>query len=292
MGIVVRIHAGLGNQMFQYAAGRSLAQHKRTSLYLDSFGFETDTFRKYELDRFNISAERWSRICKNLTMSWGRGRFAPMRRFIQAFHSPLTPIYIKDIEQGFDGTLGETKGSVYLDGYWQSERYFAEIREVLLKEFTFKTAPDEENAKCLSSITSQNAVCVHIRRGDYVTTMHGQAKHGVCGLDYYQAAVARIRKIIDKPAFFVFSDDPAWVNANFPRMNPMTIVSHNVGKTDAEDLRLMMTCRHFITANSSFSWWAAWLGQFPQKTVIAPRRWYAKQDQCDKDLVPESWIRL
>jgi hypothetical protein len=259
---------------------------------LDAWGFEIDTFRKYELTRFNHSARQLSKSRKNLMANLRRKRFAPIRRLLQAFQSPLAPMHIKDVEQGFQTSLAGIRGNLYLDGFWQSERYFVGIRDVLLKEFTFKAAPDEENAKLLVSIASQNAVCVHIRRGDYVTTMHGQAKHGVCGLDYYQAAVARIRKIIDKPAFFVFSDDPAWVNANFPRMNPMTIVSHNVGKTDAEDLRLMMTCRHFITANSSFSWWAAWLGQFPQKTVIAPRRWYAKQDQCDKDLVPESWIRL
>ncbi len=278
--------------MFQYATGRCLALQKRTPLYLDILEYESGTFRKYELGRFNISTEYINRARKSLTLRWGCRRFALLRRLLHACHSSLAPKYIKDLEHGFDAVLGQTKGSVYLDGYWQSERYFAEIRSVLLKEFTFKDEPNSENAKCLSSIVSQNAVCVHVRRGDYVTTPHGQTKHGVCPLDYYRAAIDYIQERVVDPAFFVFSDDPGWVSSNFPRSNLMSIVSHNAGKNDSEDLRLMMNCRHFIIANSSFSWWAAWLGRFSKKIAIAPRRWFISPNQSDTDLVPESWVRL
>jgi hypothetical protein len=290
--ITVRIHAGLGNQMFQYAMGRSLALQKHADLFLDAWEFETDTFRKYELGKFNISAQRLSKVGRNWGMRLRRRRYMPIRLFLQAIQSPFVFNYVKEFEKGFDERLARIGGNAYLDGFWQSERYFSGIREILLKEFIFTEAPNPENAKCLSGITSQNAVCVHVRRGDYVTTTHGQTKHGTCGLDYYYKAIAYIQKCIANPVFFIFSDDPVWVSSNFPRLNLMTIVSHNVGHNDSEDLRLMINCRHFIIANSSFSWWGAWLGQFQQKIVIAPTRWFASPNQSDKDLVPESWVRL
>ena len=292
MGVIVRIHAGLGNQLFQYAMGRSLSLHKRTELFLDAWGYETDTFRKYELGKFNISAQLLSKDQSNWGMQIRRRRYTPLRLLLQAIHSPLAPKGIVDKERGFVEGLAKIKGSIYLDGFWQSELYFSRIRELLLKEFSFKDPPNLENAKCLSNIASQNAVCLHIRRGDYVTTPHGQTKLGFCGLDYYQKAIAYIQDRVFNPAFFIFSDDPTWVSSNFPRLDPMTIVSHNVGQNDSEDLRLMMNCKHFITANSTFSWWAAWLGQFSNKTIIAPKRWYASPKLTDKDLVPEVWIRI
>jgi hypothetical protein len=123
---------------------------------------------------------------------------------LQAIQSPLACERIADAEQGFDERLAEANGNVYLDGFWQSERYFIGIRELLLKEFSFKEAPSLENSECLSNIASQNSVCVHIRRGDYVTTPGGQSKHGVCPLEYYRAAIACIQDRITDPAFFVF----------------------------------------------------------------------------------------
>jgi len=289
---MVRIQGGLGNQMFQYAMARSLSLQMRTELFLDTWDYEMDTFRKYELERFNISARYLSKRRRDWEGQLQRRRYAPLKLLLQAIQSPLGSKHIVDIERGFDERLGKTNGNVYLNGFWQSERYFSGIRELLLREFTFKAAPNHENAKCLSNIVSQNSVCVHIRRGDYITTPHGQNKHGVCPLDYYHKAIAYIQDRLINPAFYIFSDDPAWVSLSFPQLNPMTIVSHNVEKNDSEDLRLMMNCKHFIIANSSFSWWGAWLGQFPNKTVIAPRRWYISPNHSDKDLVPESWIRM
>ena len=257
--VIAKIHAGLGNQMFQYATAKNLSLQRRTSLLLDTLSYETDTFRKYELGKFNISARHLNAVWGKLDWPLTEGRRnLPVRLFLHAIRSPLvTKKVLVDAEQGFDERLASTTGHLYLEGYWQSELYFTGIRDVLLREFTFKDAPDPENARCLSDIGSQNAVCVHIRRGDYVTTAFGQTKHGICSLDYYRDAVAHIQKRTTNPSFFIFSDDPDWVAANFPRLNRMTIVSHNVGKKDSEDLRLMMNCRHFIIANSSFSWWAA-----------------------------------
>jgi hypothetical protein len=211
---------------------------------------------------------------------------------LKTIGSPLVAEYAGDTEQGFDEGLSALGDNLYLDGFWQSELYFSEIRDLLLKEFTFKKAPSPENAKCLSTIATHNSVCVHVRRGDYVSTETGRTRHGVCSLDYYHAAAAYLEKHVDNLSYFIFSDDPDWVAATLQGLKSMTLVSHNVRKDDAEDLRLMMNCKYFIIANSSFSWWAAWLGQFEGKIVVAPKRWYVSTTQSEKDLVPQSWIRL
>jgi hypothetical protein len=291
MKVIVKIHAGMGNQMFQYAMGRSLSLQKQAQLFLDNWGYQTDTRRPYELGRFDLSAGIVSKGRHKCELQF-RGSLKPLRWLLNAIRFPIISKYVEDAEQGFDQKLLLLDQNVYLDGYWQSELYFKGIRDLLLKEFTFKDAPNAENAGCLSSIASQNAVCVHIRRGDYCTNNHYQMKYGVCPLDYYRTAIGYIEQRIIDPAFFIFSDDPPWVHSDFPRRNSMTIVSHNFGRNDSEDLRLMMNCRHFIIANSSFSWWGAWLAQFPQKIVIAPKLWYITPDKSDKDLVPESWVRL
>lgn len=292
--IIVKIQAGLGNQMFQYAMGKSLALKKHTKLRLDNWNYRTRLDRNYELWRFNISVPVLGKLSRRIMGSRliHSPRYAPLQHLLRAIDSPLIAPSVYDAEQGFDEGLSALAGSVYLNGCWQSEHYFRDIRELLLKEFTFKEAPSEENAKCLSTIASQNAVCVHVRRGDYVSTEIGVTRHGVCALDYYRAAASYIDERVNNPWYFIFSDDPEWVSSHLSGFGPMTLVSHNVGKNDAEDLRLMMSCKHFIIANSSFSWWAAWLGQFHGKIVVAPKRWYLSPTQSEKDLVPESWIRL
>lgn len=288
----MRIKEGLGNQMFQYAVGRSLAIQKRTALVLDKWLFETYTYRKFELTRFQISGEFLSKRRRIWEDQLHRRRVWRLRPLLETLCFPFVPKYIQDLEQGFDERLAKINGDIYLDGFWQSERYFNSIRDILLKEFTFKEAADAENSRMLSRIGSCNAVCVHIRRGDYVSTPHGRQTHGVCSLEYYHGGFEYIRKRITDPVFFVFSDDPEWAASNFSNFQSTTVVSHNVGRDDIEDMRLMMNCRHFIIANSTFSWWSAWLSQNPDKIVIAPKRWFASPTQPDKDRVPESWIRL
>jgi len=290
--ITVRIQGGFGNQLFQYAAGRSLALQTGASLFLNAWEYQSPVCRKYELGKLKISDRQTSRFRGDWEIKLRRRRYAPLRWLLEAMQSPLGYRRIIDARQGFEARLATLTGNLYLDGYWHSERYFADIREQLLQEFTFKEAPTPANADYLARILSQNAVCVHLRRGDYVAQAHFNARFGVCELPYYQSAIACLQPRLRNPAFFVFSDDPAWVSANFPRLDAMTLVTHNVGKDDAEDLRLMMNCKHFIIANSTFSWWAAWLGRCPEKIVIAPKRWFASPEESDRDLVPETWLRL
>jgi hypothetical protein len=292
MAILVRIEAGFGNQLFQYATGKSLARRLGTELLLDVSSYETDRLRSYQLGKLNISARVAGRFRCRWENQMRRKTFAPVRWPLRLAGSRLVSRHVSDRQQGFDGRLAKMDGNIFLTGYWQSERYFADIRDVLLKEFTFKEEPDDANREMLARISAANAVCVHVRRGDFVTTDIGQRRHGVCGMDYYQAAFRWLQSRFSGLEFFIFSDDPEWVAAHFPRDGLTTIVAHNAGRDDAEDLRLMMHCRHFIVANSTFSWWAAWLGQAPDKIIIAPQRWYVSDELSEKDLVPESWIRL
>jgi hypothetical protein len=292
MAILVRIEAGLGNQLFQYAAGLALARRLGAELLLDTSSYETDSLRNYQLGNFNISARLAGRFRCRWENQLRRKTFAPVRWPLRLAGSRLVSWHVSDRQQGFDDRLGKLTGNIFLTGYWQSELFFAGIRETLLNEFTFKDEPDAANRRIQARISAANAVGVHVRRGDFVTTDIGQRHHGVCGLDYYQAAFAHYQARFSDLEFFIFSDDPAWVSANFPDFGPTTIVAHNFGRNDAEDFRLLMHCRHFIVANSTFSWWAAWLGKAADKSIIAPRRWYASDKLSEKNLVPAAWIRL
>jgi hypothetical protein len=186
----------------------------------------------------------------------------------------------------------EARGSLYLEGYWQSEKYFADIGEQLRNELTLKAPPDAQNAETIAAIENCNAVCLHVRRGDYVAEPDINAVHGTCDADYYQRAVAAVANRVADPVFFVFSDDPDWCATRLRVPYPVNLITHNVRSQDHEDLRLMTHCKHFILANSSFSWWGAWLASRPEKTVICPKRWFARADVPTDDLIPSTWTRL
>jgi hypothetical protein len=280
--------------MFQYAAGRALSILKDTELLLDTSWYESkhsNQPRKYELETFNISAKLLGSRLRNCDFQLRRRRYAYLRSLLEAFEVPFAPRHIVDGQNGFDDRLAKAGRNVYLDGYWQSEFYFSDIRDTLLKDFTFRCPPDSVNSAILESISRCSAVCVHVRRGDYLTA-ENQNTFGLCGLDYYRTAIDYIRSRVSNPRFFIFSDDPQWVKSQFPDVENITAVTHNVGCKDTEDLRLMMNCQHFIIANSSFSWWAAWLGRCTDKIVVAPNRWFLSSKPSDKDLVPRDWIRL
>jgi hypothetical protein len=181
---------------------------------------------------------------------------------------------------------------VYLEGYWQSPKYFFDIKNIIGYEFTVKTGPDQVNKELMEKISQVEAVSVHVRRGDYVSNPATGNYHGVCSLDYYRTAVATITGRVRQPHFFIFSDDPAWAEKNLSVIGPKTVIERNGPERGHEDMRLMSLCRHHIIANSSFSWWGAWLCEKTDKIVISPKRWFKKEDIDTKDLVPESWIRI
>jgi hypothetical protein len=178
------------------------------------------------------------------------------------------------------------KASVYLIGYWQTEKYFTSIENIIRNDFIFKDAPDEVNKKMLAEINSSNSVCIHFRYGDNATPK--ARKHGVLPLSYYHKAIEDLIKTIKSPHFYVFSDDPEWAKENLCLDFPSTFVSHNCDEKNYEDLRLMSHCKHHIIGNSTFSWWGAWLGKKSGQLVYAPKRYFLHTDP-PLDLYPVSW---
>lgn len=294
--IIVRLMGGLGNQMFQYAAARRLALRHATEVALDLSCYDrypgVDTPRRYELDKLKVKA----RIATSLELAeiGGVGLTAPLR--IRMFIRRLTGkglcknFYSED-SKGFCRQVLTLPDNSYLSGYWQSEQYFKDVADVLRSDFQVHAAPDRRNRKIASEIRRSEAVAIHFRRGDYVENPHTAAFHGVPSPEYYQNAIELIRQKVENPHLFIFSDDPAWVRENLTFPIPATIVDHNPPEQGYEDLRLMSLCRHAVIANSSFSWWGAWLITFPGKLVIAPQRWFA-DGRATPDLLPNSWVTL
>jgi hypothetical protein len=294
--IIVNLTGGIGNQMFQYAAARRVSYVNNTQLYLDLSWFNESglgTNRKYELEVFNI-------VSKVATPSdiapFKTGKQNPLTRrlpnFLKkiVFHTNQTHISEKDFS--FDSDMLNVKDNVYLDGYWQSEKYFIDIEQIVRREFAFKTDPTEKNRQASNIIISSESVSVHIRRGDYVTLPQANAFHGLCPAEYYRSASDKIAKQVSKPVFFIFSDDITWVKDNLKLGHETIFIDHNDPDHGYEDLRLMSLCKHHIIANSSFSWWGAWLNPSPHKIVIAPQIWFQKASHDTRDLIPPAWIRL
>lgn len=292
MLIITKLIGGIGNQMFQYAIARSIAHTKQTDFKMDISGFESYALRKYELGNFNI-VEHFANSKEIQKFKEKKSCFSAFFRKIFP-HSPNSEDhYYKEKESfDYDPMVCELKGNLYLEGYWQTEKYFKNIESVIRNEFTVRTESERKNKDLLCKIKNCNAVAIHVRRGDFVTDPQTESFHGTCSLDYYNKCVDIIAKRINKPYFFIFSDDPKWTKENLQIDFPTTYISHNAPNKEYEDLRLMHHCKHFIIANSSFSWWGAWLSRNPNKIVLAPKRWLRKEGINAKDLIPEGWIRI
>jgi glycosyl transferase family 11 len=280
--VTVKLHDGLGNQMFQYAMGRALAQRRGTSLALDVSSFYPGAFRQYSLGVFNIA----ERLTSGGLMGFGRLRTLCSRVWL-----PGLPHVLIERGFGFDPSALDAPGNVYLIGYWLSEKYFKEIEETIRREFSFKAQPDEWNAEMARCIRGVNAVAVHVRRSDYVTDPVNNQMLGTCPPEYYREGARLIGSRVPGPHFFVFSDEPEWARANLELGGPTTFVDGNRLEKGYEDLRLLTLCRHHLIANSTFSWWGAWLAD-SGGIVVAPKKWF-NEDQFDaRDIVPDAWMRL
>jgi len=291
--VIVRLLGGLGNQMFQYATGRAVANRLGTELLLDVSAFEHYDLRRYELGAFAIEGRvALSNDLARVGVSTARPSWLSRLGRIVGFTDPAA-LY-KEAAFTYDENILRVCSPVHLDGYWQSERYFLDVAGKLRKEFTPTQPVDLANRRMLDKIRDPHsqAVSLHIRRGDYVSNAHNAQFHGVCSLDYYRSAVDHLSARVSKPYFFVFSDDPDWVRGNLSIDYPMTVVEVNSAERGIFDMTLMMSCRHHIIANSSFSWWGAWLNPHEDKIVVAPKRWFSGASLDTRDLIPSSWIRL
>jgi hypothetical protein len=307
--VIVRLKGGLGNQMFQYAAARALASARGARLGLDLATFDDDPKRRFELDRLPISATIASprAIFRVTALPQTRSQRALCRaaRALARLaglppHRELALLRPLGVERRvysephfhFDPNFQRLPADVYLDGYWQSERYFAAIADELREEFAVAAPPPAEVRDLETAIRSTESVGVHVRRGDYVTEERTAAFHGTCDPNYYRAAAERVREVAERPHFFVFSDDPGWVRAHLDFLSPSTTIGQGDRARPHQDMRLLSRCRHDIIANSSFSWWGAWLNENPSKRVVAPARWFSDPSIDTSDLLPENWLRL
>lgn len=292
--IIVRLYGGLGNQLFQYAAGRRLSILHGTVLKLDVSWFAKYALRRYSLGPFRIAAE--FATPEDIASVTGADRRGLTRR-LHRLRRHLKPYYrqarFSEPRSGpFDPHFLKTPPNVYLDGYWQSEKYFQGIQDVIREEFSLIVNQDPKSRKVAERIAATESVSIHVRRGDYVSNPNTNRHHGTCEPEYYRRAIQLLMEKVAVPHAFIFSDEPDWAAENLALGCPATAVAHNGAERDYEDLRLMGLCKHHIIANSSFSWWGAWLANRSRKTVVAPHKWFSERDRDTTDLIPDDWIRL
>ena len=291
--IVVNLMGGLGNQMFQYALGRKLAYLHQTELLLDCTFLNTHNplhiKREYELDVFKIKAS----IATDNELKKFRSR--QRNSFFQRIYKLAPALFsyhvITERTHAFDPTVLSAPDNSWLNGFWQTEKYFTDIEKIIRADFEFKTPVQGANKQLADELLNCNGVSIHVRRGDY-TNPETLSFHGICNPDYYYRAVDVLSQKTSIDKLIVFSDDSAWVKQNLSFNLPVTHIDHNTGKNSFEDLRLMSLCKHNITANSSFSWWGAWLNATKNKTVIAPKNWIADKTVDTSDVIPVNWISL
>ena len=254
--ITIRLMGGLGNQMFQRAYGLALEARGRAVMFDRSYLVE-GTHRAYSLEAF--------------------------RSVIPITRHPQGPI-ISEKSLRFDLDMLHLPDPSIAVGYWQNEKYFLDIENKARQALSFRKPIVARAARLQEEIQNSNSVFIHVRRGDYINFQH---VHGVLPMSYYQEAIQHVEASVPGAKIFIFSDDQEWCKKNFK----YPVVE---GTDKYDDLKLMASCKHAIIANSSFSWWGAWLGDtHPSgRVVIAPKKWFVTDEVDGSDIVPQRWVRL
>ncbi len=278
--IYCRFHGRTGNQMFQYAAARALSLRHDVDVVLDDRRAlargERSLTRVFDLNLASSTdlppAQHTHKLQYHLWRAFGR-----------------SPKFYREPKLGFCPEVLSLPDNVYLHGYWQSEKYFSDCAETIRDDFKFPEAKGK-NAELVQQISeTKNATSLHLRRGDYVSN----ASHVVCAQPYYDRALAALQeKLPEEFQIFVFSDDPVWAANNLQLPGTTVIVDHNGEESDYADMHLMSLCQHNIIANSSFSWWGAWLNQNENRNVIAPQTWFGKTKLSNPDIWAQGWTKV
>lgn len=292
MNLKIYCCGGLGNQMFQYAFGYSLAKRIGADFILDVSAFK-NYFRPFALCNYRIEGYSLSyrenfidrikvKIAKRLRrMNLSEGTWFKWGLLLET--SPSVELW------NWEEIANYEKSKLFIQGDWQCQDYFIDVREDLLKIFVPKILSDELESWSAKLEQLEKTVSLHVRRGDYVSDSAANRIHGTLSVEYYSEAIKLIRSKMDNPSFCIFSDDPQWVLDNLPISKEALIVSDGSCK-DYEELYLMSKCSHNIIANSSFSWWGAWLNDNSSKIVIAPDKWFVSRPS--EYIIPKNWIRL
>ena len=279
--IIIKIKGGLGNQLFQYAVGRAVALHHKSPLKLDLTIFKTYELHKYLLDQFAIQAD----MATENEISELKGGNNLLFSALRKARVVKRKSYFKEKRSSYFDASVFKNDDVYFDGYWQNELYFSGIRELLLQELVSISSISDAGCGYLECINKSNSISLHVRRGNYLNLKNVN----VLEVDYYIKAVDYFRKSVEKPTFYIFSDDLEWCKNNLGFLDNCIFVDRT--KTEIDDLKLMSFCQHNIIANSSFSWWGAWLNQNSKKTVIAPKDWLLN-DPGSSNVILSDWVKL
>lgn len=281
--VILKLDGRMANQMFEWAFARAfeakngilpLIDNSKETLKLNHFAM----FKELK----TIKQPFWNKFLRKVIIFRNlRNRITELKFDIPTYSEP----------DDFDENMFNIKAPAYIKGYFQNEKYFNDVRELLIKDFKLTAKLNQANKKMLEMIKNTESVAVHFRRGDY-TKKRVADYFGVCSVEYYQKAVKTVADKLDKkPTLFIFSDDINWVRQNVNFDYETVYVDINSGKKGFFDMELMKNCRHNIIANSSFSWMSAWLNENPDKIIVAPTPW-TNDETKNREIVPENWIKL
>lgn len=313
--VAVRVKGGLGNQMYQYAMARSIQMKTNKNLIIDTSFYKNYKLWNYGLDIFNLNTDntveanvkyrdlfelglildyKLNGYYSNINIMDIEQKLLESKDIME--ESRLKGYYFEneDREQLFnESLLYSNESKIYLDGYFENHKYYEGMQKILREDFKVIKNINEKAKILLNDIKNENSVCLHVRRGDKAYCKETNEVHGVCSIEYFNNAVEILTSKASNLRFYIFSDDIEWVKKNIKLENGI-YVDRTMTTYNYEDFELMKNCKHFIISNSSFSWWAAWLGEFEQKIVIAPQKLYAKEEKNKKSLdwTPDGWIRI
>ena len=290
--IITNLKGGLGNQIFQYAFGKHLSIKNNCDLLLCIDNYEKYKLHNgFELQRvFDLNEKICSK--KELSLVIGSLNNPILRNIKEKFKLPIflnkNTFFEKTHE--FMNSSSEIKGFTYIHGYWQSEKYFSGSDNELRKLLKFNYDEKNYDSRILNMIRSKESIAVHIRRGDY-TSAKNKSIYAQLSSEYYKKAFEHIKNKVENPNLIFFSDDIEWTKKLFFNWPFKKIfIEGNTGLNSFKDLHLMSLCKHQIIANSSFSWWGAWLNNFKGKIIVAPENWY--QSKVTRDIYPKDWVRI
>lgn len=296
--IIVNLKGGLGNQMFQYAIGYCLSKKKNTSLYFDTRLMEEHKInppprnvpRDYDLDVFDIEKKLVKK--KDLFKVLLFSKNYRIRKYTTIVLDKLSLFAFYEKNRLYDQRILDSKyKNLYLDGLWQSEKYFKHNRDDILKIYNFdKIKNNSENVNFLNKINFNKSICLNVRRTDFINN----PEHNLVNIQYYKKAIQKIQSIIGNDIeLYIFSDDLDWCKKNFSFINKKFFIEHNLaGYKFYNYLYLMSNFKNFIIPNSSFAWWAAWLSEKNDKVIIVPEKWSGLVNQELIDIIPQNWIKI